>query len=82
MATNKQMSEVLLVDRVSGSIIDFSEPETFLFIGLVCRQWLGSWGKRARETRPITASTTISQLREALEYDLPLYDLCASSAAP
>lgn len=75
------MSEVLLVERVSGSIIDFSEPETFIFIGLVCRQWLRSWGKRARDTRPITQSTTISQLCEASENDLPLYDLWSSSAA-
>ena len=74
------MSQVLLVERVSGSIIDFSEPETFLFVGLVCRQWLRSWGKRARETRPITPSTTISQLCEASKNDLPLYDLCSSSA--
>ena len=75
------MSKVLLVDRVSACIIDFSESENFLFLALVCRPWLRSWGERARETRPITASRTIAQLCEASENDLPLYDLCSSSVA-
>ena len=81
MKNLKQMSKVLLVDRVSACIIDFSEAENFLFLALVCRQWLRSWGERVRETRPITASRTIAQLCEASENDLPLYDLCSRSAA-
>lgn len=75
------MSKVLLVDRVSECIFNFSEVEGFLFLAPVCRQWLRSWGTRARETRPITVSRTIGQLREALDNDLPLYDLCSSSVA-
>lgn len=75
------MSKILQVDRVSDTVIDFAEADGYLFVALVCRAWLRSWGGRPRETRPIAESTTISQLREASDNDLPLYDLCSSSAA-
>lgn len=73
--------DILLVDNVSVHIIDFAEDENFVFIATVCKPWRRSWGLKPAKTKPITASTSVPQLEEAVKSDVSLYRLCSLSVA-
>lgn len=74
-------SDILLVDAVAALMVDFAEPNTFLYVAMVCRPWLHAWGDRPRKTNTMTASSSASQLEEAIGSDVPLFGLCRRSVS-
>ena len=72
---------ILEVDKVAGHVVGFGGKDGYLFVASVCRAWRLAWGSNACTTDPMTDSTTVSQLTEALESGVPRQDLCARACS-